>query len=74
MKKMDIRKFEITKEMYNDAKRVENVWKLSEENEYYDDIWVQDDKVFRLKYGNDFDTHEIVSEYERRETAKINNR
>lgn len=71
---MNIRELEITKEMYNDAKRVENVWKLSEENEYYDDIWVQDDKVFRLKYGNDFDTHEIVNEYERREIAKINNR
>lgn len=65
---MNIKELEITKEMYNDAKRVENVWKLSEENEYFDDIWVQDDKVFRLKYGDDFDTLEIINEYERRET------
>lgn len=65
---MNIKELEITKEMYNDAKRVENVWKLSEENEYFDDIWIQDDKVFRLKYGDDFDTLEIINEYERRET------
>lgn len=66
-KRMNIRELEISKEMYQDAKRVENVWTLSEKNEYFDDIWVQDDKIFRSKYGNDFDTLEIINEYERRD-------
>lgn len=64
---MNIKELEISKEMYNDAKRVENVWKLSEKNEYFDDIWTLKDKVFKLKYGDDFDTLEIINEYERRE-------
>lgn len=64
---MNIKELEITPKMYGDAKRVENLWMLSEKNEYYDDLWVFNDKLFRKKYGNDFDTLEIIKEYERRE-------
>lgn len=65
---MDIRELEITKEMYLDAKKVERVWEMSERNEYFDDIWTKKDRDFRKKYGDYFDTWEIVKEYERRET------
>ena len=64
---MDIKELEITKEMYLDAKKVETIWEMSERNEYFDDIWTKKDRDFRKKYGDYFETWEIVKEYERRE-------
>lgn len=64
---MNIRELEITKEMYNDAKRVENAWELSEKNEYFIDLWCLNDGTFKRKYGNVFEPSEIINEYERRE-------
>lgn len=64
---MDIKELEITKEMYLEAKKVETIWEVSERNEYFD-IWTKKDRDFRKKYGDHFDTWEIVKEYERRET------
>lgn len=65
---MDIRELDITKEMYLGAKKVEVAWEMSEQNEYFDDIYTKKDKDFRKKYGDYFNTWEIVQEYERRET------
>lgn len=64
---MNIKELEITPKMYNEAKRVENLWKLSEKNEYFDDLWKKADEKFQRMYNDDFDTLEIVNEYERRE-------
>jgi len=60
----------INKEMYENAKRVENLWKLSEENEYYSDIWCFNDAMFRKKYGN-VDTLEVIKAYEKKESELV---
>jgi hypothetical protein len=64
---MNVRELEITPKMYCDAKKVENLWVLSEKNEQLDTLWKEERKKFHKIYGYDFEALDITIEYERRE-------
>lgn len=77
MKQMNIRDAEITKEMYNAAKKIEKMYHLkdkfevkSEEFKKYNKEWIKADEEFQKNFSDEFDTLEIVNEYERREWVK----
>lgn len=74
MKKLNIKEAEITREMYNRAKEIENIHKeLSELNCRTEKFKELNNKVIKLEnkfeeeISDEFTTLEIVNEYERRE-------
>lgn len=74
MKKLNIKELEITKEMYNRAKEIENIYKeLRELNYRTKEFKELSNKVIKLEnkfeeeFSDEFITLEIVNEYERRE-------
>lgn len=74
MKKLNIKEFEITREMYNRAKEVENLSqktkKLNCRTEKFKKLnnkWIELEDKFAEEISDEFDTLEIVNEYERRE-------
>jgi cysteinyl-tRNA synthetase len=74
MKKLDIREAEITKEMYEEAKKIENIHselkKLdcrTEEFRKLNNKVIEMEDKFEEEVCDDFLTLEIVNEYERRE-------
>lgn len=78
---MNIKDLEITREMYERALEVENAWKeLKKAEETTDCInkdlekltkkWIRLDNAFQDEVNSDFDTEEIVREYERRKKGK----
>jgi hypothetical protein len=64
---MSLQGLEITPKMYCDAKKVENLWVLSEKNEQLDTLWKEERKKFHKIYGDDVEALDITVEYERRE-------
>lgn len=73
MKKNNIKEFEITKKMYNRAKEVENLFKKTkklncrtEKFRKLNNKWSKLEDKFAEEFTDEFDTLEIVNEYERR--------
>lgn len=73
MKTMNIKDLEITKEMYERALEVENVWKeaskfnsRSKEFKELNNKWIKLDDAFQDEVNSDFGTFEIIREYQRR--------
>lgn len=73
METMNIKDLEITKEMYERALEVENAWKAtskfssrSKEFKELNNKWVKLDNAFQDEVNSDFDTSEIIREYQRR--------
>lgn len=73
MKTMNIKDLEITKEMYERALEVENIWKAasnfpsrSKEFKELNNKWAKLDNAFQDEVNSDFDTSEIIREYQRR--------
>ena len=80
MKKINISELKITSEIYERALEVEQVWKeLKKVENTMINIkkilrllsrWVELDNAFKNEVNSDFDTSDIVREYERREGEK----
>lgn len=77
MERMDIKELKITKKMYNRAKEVENLFKItkkldcrSEKFKKLNNKWIELDEKFEEEVSDEFGTLEIVNEYERREKNK----
>ena len=73
MKKNNIKELEITKEMYNRAKEVENLFQKTknmdcrtEKFKKLNNKWIKLDDKFQEEISDEFDSLEIVNEYERR--------
>lgn len=73
METNNIKDLEITREMYERALEVENVWKeaskfnsRSKEFKELNNKWAKLDNAFQDEVNNDFDTSEIIREYQRR--------
>lgn len=80
MERMNIKEFEITKGMYEEAKRIERMEdklkKLDCRTEDFKKLnheAIKASELFEEKFTDDFDTLEVVNEYERRERNKIEN-
>ena len=73
MKKNNIKELEITKEMYNRAKEVENLFQKTknmdcrtEKFKKLNNKWIKLEDKFEEEISDEFGTLEIVNEYERR--------
>lgn len=82
MKKTNISELNITSGMYERALEVEQAWnELKQAEDTMIDIkknlrslsnrWVELDNAFQNEVNSDFDTFEIVREYERREGEHV---
>lgn len=73
METKNIKDLEITREMYERALEVENAWKAASEfssrtKEFKElnNEWIKLDNAFQDEVNSDFDTSEIIREYQRR--------
>jgi len=80
MKQMNIRDFEITKEIYNRAKEIENIYKelhgldcMTKKFKKLQNKVIELEDKFEREVSEEFLTLEIVNEYERREKNNVKN-
>ena len=69
---MNIKELEITKGMYNEAKKIENLYNTVHFLDCETEEWRKADDKFQKDVCNEFNTLEIINEYERREANTDN--